>query len=341
MSTVGAELRVVTRGGRAAMTALVSGSVILTGRLCGCVGAALSWAWDLASVDADATAAVQAKADQRATAKARKAAKAKRAEDDEGDVDQEEPAVSAPPVRPVRRPAVEALGMLGIGGGLVAGAVATVWPLVAPHLAALAAWRGVIASGITVAWMAAAWMVAPAPPAAPVEEDQEAEEDQEEAASPADLLARHVLGQLAELEAAGRRGVHVTALISSAEEAGLLAPGAMDKAAMRAWLPASGIPVTKSVKVRGDVDFGLSVAHVTAALGMSPGEALRRLSGEAPETSVEAPSGEAPEPPAEAPSGEAPEAPAPAPVEALPPARLALVKPLPEEGAPEGARGAA
>ncbi|MFF2262087.1 hypothetical protein ACFVWE_31915 [Streptomyces albidoflavus] len=341
MSTVGAELRVVTRGGRAAMTALVSGSVILTGRLCGCVGAALSRAWDLASVDADATAAVQAKADQRATAKARKAAKAKRAEDDEGDVDQEEPAVSAPPVRPVRRPAVEALGMLGIGGGLVAGAVATVWPLVAPHLAVLAAWRGVIASAVTLAWMAAAWMVAPAPTAAPVEEDQEAEEDQEEAASPADLLARHVLGQLAELEAAGRRGVHVTALISSAEEAGLLAPGAMDKTTMRAWLPASGIPVTKSVKVAGAVDFGLSVAHVTAALGMSPGEALRRLSGEAPEAPVEAPSGEAPEPPAEAPVEGAPEAPAPAPVEALPPARLALVKPLPEEVETEGARGAA
>lgn len=338
MSTVGAELRVVTRGGRAAMTALVSGSVILTGRLCGCVGAALSRAWDLASVDADATAAVQAKADQRATAKARKAAKAKRAEDDEGDVDQEEPAVSAPPVRPVRRPAVEALGMLGIGGGLVAGAVATVWPLVAPHLAVLAAWRGVIASAVTLAWMAAAWMVAPAPTAAPVEEDVE---EVEEAASPADLLARHVLEQLAELESAGRRGVHVTALISSAEEAGLLAPGAMDKTRMRAWLPASGIPVTKSVKVAGAVDFGLSVAHVTAALGMSPGEALRRLSGEAPETSVEAPSGEAPEPPAEAPVEGAPEAPAPAPVEALPPARLALVKPLPEEGAPEGARGAA
>ncbi|RZE50714.1 hypothetical protein C0Q98_31765 [Streptomyces albidoflavus] len=329
------------------MTALVSGSVILTGRLCRCGGAALVWAWDLASVDADATAAVQAKADQRATAKAKKAAKAKRTEgdegDDHGDVDQEQPAVSAPPVRPVRRPAVEALGMLGIGGGLVAGAVATVWPLVAPHLAALAAWRGVIASAVTLAWMAAAWMVAPAPPAAPVEEDQEAEEnqeaeeDQEEAASPADLLARHVLGQLAELEAAGRRGVHVTALIASAEEAGLLQLGAMDKTAMRAWLPASGIPVTKSVKVRGDVDFGLSVAHVTAALGMSPGEALRRLSGEAPETPVEAPSGEAPETPVEG----APEAPAPAPVEALPPARLALVKPLPEEEAESGARGAA
>lgn len=338
MSTVGAELRVVTRGGRAAMTALVSGSVILTGRLCGCVGAALSWAWDLASVDADATAAVQAKADQRATAKARKAAKAKRAEDDEGDVDQEEPAVSAPPVRPVRRPAVEALGMLGIGGGLVAGAVATVWPLVAPHLAALAAWRGVIASGITVAWMAAAWMVAPAPPAAPVEDDQE-EDDQEEA--PADLLARHVLEQLAELEAAGRPGTHVTALISSAEAAGLLAPGAMDKTRMREWLTASGIPVTKSVKVAKAVDFGVRVNRVTEALGMSPGEALRRLSGEAPATPVEAPSGEAPEPPAEAPVEGAPEAPVPAPVEALQPARLALVKPLPEEGAPEGARGAA
>ncbi|MFP3119858.1 hypothetical protein [Streptomyces sp. Iso 434] len=343
MAAVGTELRAVTRGGGAAMTALVAGSVILTRRLCGCVGTALSWVWDLASVDGEATAAEQHGADMRATAKAVKAAKAaakKAAEDgdDQADDQAEARLVSAPPVRPVRRPAVEALGMLGIGGGLVAGAVATVWPLVAPHLAALAAWRGVIASGITVAWMAAAWMVAPAPTTAPVEEAvEEAEEEVEEAASPADLLARHVLEQLAELEAAGRRGVHVTALISSAEEAGLLAPGAMDKTRMRAWLPASGIPVTKSVKVRGDVDYGLSIAHVTKALGMSPGEALRRLSGEAPATPVEAPSGEAPEPPADAPVEGAPEA----PVEALPPARLALVKALPEEGAPEGARGAA
>ncbi|MYX86807.1 MULTISPECIES: hypothetical protein [unclassified Streptomyces] len=339
MAAVGTELRAVTRGGGAAMTALVSGSVILTRRLCGCVGTALVWAWDLASVDGEATAAAQAGADQRATAKAVKVAKAAA---ENGDDQAEARPVSAPPVRPVRRPAVEALGMLGIGGGLVAGAVATVWPLVAPHLAVLAAWRGVIASAVTLAWMAAAWMVAPAPPAAPVEEDVEEEvEEAEEAASPADLLARHVLEQLAELEAAGRRGVHVTALISSAEEAGLLQLGAMDKVAMRAWLPASGIPVTKSVKVAGDVDFGLSIAHVTAALGMSPGEALRHLSGEAPETSVEAPSGEAPETSVEAPVEGAPEAPAPAPVEALPPARLALVKPLPEEEAPEGARGAA
>ncbi|KAF0794764.1 MULTISPECIES: hypothetical protein [Streptomyces] len=348
MAAVGTELRAVTRGGGAAMTALVSGSVILTRRLCGCVGTALSWVWDLASVDGEATAAEQYGADMRATAKAVKAAKAatKAAAENGGDQadDQAEARpVSAPPVRPVRRPAVEALGMLGIGGGLVAGAVATVWPLVAPHLAALAAWRGVIASGITVAWMAAAWMVAPAPPAAPVEDDQEEddqeEDDQEEA--PADLLARHVLEQLAELEAAGRPGTHVTALISSAEAAGLLAPGAMDKTRMREWLTASGIPVTKSVKVAKAVDFGVRVDRVTEALGMSPGEALRRLSGEAPATPVEAPSGEAPEPPAEAPVEGAPEAPVPAPVEALQPARLALVKPLPEEGAPEGARGAA
>ncbi|WP_461712857.1 hypothetical protein [Streptomyces sp. DSM 41029] len=330
MAAVGTELRAVTRGGGAAMTALVSGSVILTRRLCGCGGAALSWVWDLASVDGEATAAEQYGADMRATAKAVKSAKAaakKAAEDGDGQADdQEVRAVSAPPVRPVRRPAVEALGMVGLGGGLVAGAVATVWPLVAPHLAALAPWRGVIASGVTLAWMAAAWMVAP-PQAAPVEEHQEVEEVEEE--TPADLLARHVLEQLVEAEAAGRRGVHVTALISSAEAAGLLSPGAMDKAAMREWLPASGIPVTKSVKVAGAVDFGVRVVRVTEVLGMSPGEALRRLSGEAPATPA-APSAEG-----------APEAPAPAPVEALPPARLALVQPLPEEGAPEGARGAA
>ncbi|MFJ4493185.1 hypothetical protein [Streptomyces diastaticus] len=340
-----ADVRSVVRG---AITALYSGSVVLAGRACRCVGTAARWAWDQASIDTGATAERQAKADRKAQKAAAtiaaKAAKARKAADEDDEDDDEDGVteaadVVAAPVAPVRRSGLEALAMLAFGAALAGGALATVVPLIAPHVQALAPWRSAALTVGSLAWMVAAWMVSPPPAPAPA--PAEDAEDQEEAASPADLLARHVLERLAELEAAGRRGVHVTALISSAEAAGLLAPGAMDKVRMRAWLPASGIPVTKSVKVRGDVDYGLSIAHVTAALGMSPGEALRRLSGDAPETPAEAPSGEAPEPPA-APSAEgAAEAPAPAPVEALPPARLALVQPLPEEGAPEGARGAA
>ncbi|MFJ3679834.1 hypothetical protein ACIPPN_30005 [Streptomyces diastaticus] len=338
----------VVRGGGAAITALYSGSVVLAGRACRCVGTAARWAWDQASIDTGATAERQAtanrkaqKAAAKAAAKAAKARKAAADEDDDEDDDEDEAVevadVVAAPVAPVRRPGLEALAMLALGSGLAGGALATVVPLVVPYVQALAPWRSAILTVGSLAWMVAAWMVSPPPAPAPAP----AEGEEEEAASPADLLARHVLEQLVEAEAAGRRGVHVTALISSAEAAGLLAPGAMDKAAMREWLPASGIPVTKSVKVAGAVDFGVRVVRVTEVLGMSPGEALRRLSGEAPATPAPAPSGEAPATPA-APSAEgATEAPAPAPVEALPPARLALVQPLPEEGAPEGARGAA
>ncbi|MBV7674356.1 hypothetical protein STHAL_33470 [Streptomyces halstedii] len=351
-----ADIRSAVRGGGAAITALCSGSVVLAGRACRCVGTAARWAWDQASIDTGATAERQARADRKARAAAAKvaakAAKARKAAADEDDEDDDEDEaveaadVVAAPVAPVRRPVLEALAMLAFGAGLAGGALATVVPLVVPYVQALAPWRSAILTVGSLAWMVAAWMVSPPPAPAPAEdaEDQEDEDQEEDAApgdSPADRLARFVLEQLAELEAAGRRGVHVTALVTSAEEAGLLAPGAMDKTRMRAWLPASGIPVTKSVKVRGDVDYGLSIAHVTKALGMSPGEALRRLSGEAPEAPAEAPSGEAPAAPAEAPVEAPVEAAPEPPVEALPPARLTLVKPPSPTEAPASDRGAA
>ncbi|WP_030606249.1 hypothetical protein [Streptomyces achromogenes] len=379
MSTTGEVFQVI-RGSGAALTALKSGSMVLGGKVCGCVTTAVRWAWDQASVDPEATAAAQAAAAKRARAKAAKAkkdakAKAVKAESDEGDEDEAEepedqPTVTVPRVAPVRRPVPETLGMLAIAGMLATGALGTAvtlaWPHVVPYLQMLAPWRGVILTVGGLAWMAAAWMVAPppAPAEAPAEEvdgqevdeleaedhgvdgDAEfAEEDPEEGEGPADepaetmsvRLARHVLGELAALESAGKSAIHVTALIASAEKAEILAPQSLDKGGMRRWLEASGLPVTKSVKVGGTVDYGVRVDRVREALGMGPGEALARLLGGGART--------APPAPAETPVS----TPVPAPAEAPLPAaaapgtdrRLALVEPLPSGGSQGSAQGAA
>ncbi|MEV6810184.1 hypothetical protein [Streptomyces sp. NPDC051132] len=321
MSTVD-EVRQVTRGGSAAITALWSGSMILGGRLCGCVATAVRWAWDQASRDPEATAAAQAAAGQ-----------------------------------PVRRPVPETLGMLAIAGMLAAGALGTVgtlaWPHLWPYVQMLAPWRGLILTVGGLAWMTAAWMVAPPLPVAeaPAEEVDEpgefADEDLEEGEGPADeptvsdRLARHVLAALAELESAGKSGVHVSALIASAEEAQILAPGTFDKAGMRRWLEASGLPVTKSVKVQGDVDYGVRVDRVTEALGMGPAEALARLAGGGAQTAPPAPATAPAQAPAEAPTVAPAGVPLPAAAAPAHSPRLALVTPLPDDGSHGSAQGAA
>jgi hypothetical protein len=324
------EVRAITRGSGATLTALVSGSMILAGRICRCAGKTVPWAWNQASIDTPATAAAQAKADKAAQTKAARTNKPKKAGTDE-DQDEDEPEepeeVKAPPVKPVRRPALESLAMLAFGGILAAGAAGTLGSAAWPYLQQLAPWRGVIAGVGGLAWMVAAWMVAP-PPTADEEKNQEHEDvqDENEGLSPGDLLGRHVLEQLVELEKQDRPGLHVTALITSAEAAGILAPGAMDKTAMRAWLKATKLPVTKSVKVQGSVDYGVRLDRVREALGMGPVEALERAFGEAPASSAPA----APEEAAIEATGE----PAPAP-------RLTLLQTLPDGGAQESAQGAA
>ncbi|MFF1505532.1 hypothetical protein ACFVZR_38290 [Streptomyces sp. NPDC058316] len=342
MSTA-TELRAVTRGGGAAFTALISGSMVLAGKLCGCAGRVLVWAWDLASTDPEATAAAQAKADKEAKAKAGRAKKTGADGPESGDDGQgqdEEKEVTAPRVAPVRRPVLESVGMLALGGMLAAGAAGTAGALIAPHLELLTPWRPVIISVGGVGWMVAAWMLAPSPkPATDADEVQEqpADEAAEGELSPADLLARHVLAELAVLEREGRPGIHVTALLASAEERQLLAPGVMDKAAMRSWLDASGFPVTKSVKVQGSVDYGVRVDRLTKALGMGPTEALERAFGGAPAAPAETAPPAPVATPADAPDG----APAEAVAVAVPAPRLALVKPLPDGASPTSAHGAA
>ncbi|MEU6221859.1 hypothetical protein ABZ845_30830 [Streptomyces sp. NPDC047022] len=291
--TAADELRAVTRGSGSALVALWSGSMILGSKLCRCAGAAGRWAWEQARTDTTT-------------------------QDDAG-----EEAVR-------RRPVLEALGMLALSGALAAGALGTLAALALPYLRALAPWRGAAVAVGTLAWMVAAWMVAPAAADDAAEDGAgDALMDDDAAPAPADVLGRHVVASLAELEAEGRSGIHVTALIASAEAAGILAPGSTDKATMRAWLTESGFPVTKSVKVAGSVDYGLRVDRLREAIGAPPGTTLAQLIGGGPEDPASGP--------VPAPAGAA----LPAAAGPLSGRLLSLVKPLPEGDGQEDAEGAA
>ena len=324
--SAGGEARAVFAGTGTAMIALWSGSAVLASRICRCTGRALGWAWEQASIDPVAQAAADAQAEKLAKARAKAVAKAAKN------------GAEPPEFEPVtllsgRRPFLETLAFLALGGALAAGAIGTVNALVVPYLGLLSPWRPVIVSVGGLAWAIAAWMVAP-PPAPADEEDQDQEDDghqeQDSPEAAADRIMRHILLALADVEAAGGKGVHVRELVDTAVEAGLLAEDT-DKIELRDWIAGNGLPVTKSVKLRNTVDFGVRVDRVTEALGMSPADAVRKLfptdefapSGEGPpapaqeasegvgegvpetvgETPVESPSAPPAQPPAGAPSG--------------------------------------
>ncbi|MEU6213086.1 hypothetical protein ABZ891_24720 [Streptomyces sp. NPDC047023] len=344
MST-GAQVREIVRPG-SAFTALWSGSVVLAGLVCRCGGRALGWAWDVASVDAEATEAAQTKADKAARAKAakakaRKAAKAAKADQDEdaedGDDVQEaedDATVTAPAVKPVRRPVPESLGLAAFGGLLASGAAGTAATLIWPYAQQLGPYQGVLATAGGLGWAVAAWMLAPAPARAE-DDDQEpdAEAQQVEDAEAAEAapdrgtaLLLHVVGALAEAEAAGRAGLHLDVVLASAVAAGLLAEGT-EQGEFRTWVEGCGLPTADKVGMRiggkPTTRVGLRIDAATAALGMSPA-ALLRARAQAPVTAPgETPAAAAVTPaqvPAQGVGERSPEAPADTPAEAPSPA---------------------
>ncbi|MFI8504850.1 hypothetical protein ACIGFK_41030 [Streptomyces sp. NPDC085524] len=328
MTGTGAQVKEIVRPGTA-VTSLVSGSVVLAGLLCRCAGRAAGWLWDVASVDAEATEAAQAKADKAALAKAAKAKKAARgkadqdddAEDDDGQEPEDDAKVTAPPVRPVRRPVPEALGLAAFGGLLASGAAGTAGTLLWPYVQQLGPYQGVLATAGGLGWAVAAWMLAPAPAPAPAEAKDQDQEPDAEAQRPevedADAgevapdrgtaLLLHVVGALAEAEAAGRVGLHLDVVLASAIEDGLLAEGT-EQGEFRAWVERAGLPVVDKVgyRIGGKpvTRVGLRIDAATAALGMSPA-ALLRARAQAPATA-----------PGETPAAAA-VAPAPVPVQAV------------------------
>ncbi|WP_228995088.1 hypothetical protein [Streptomyces sp. DH8] len=305
-----------------ALTALIKGSMVLTGKLCGCVTTAGRLAWDSAATDPQATAARQAKADAAAQRQALKARKS----DDQNDED-DLPEVTAPPVAPVRRPALEALGVAALGGALGVGALHAAWRLLSPAAgqwwASVEPYQYLILTGAGLAWMVAAWMVAPpetAVDAADEPEERDDEPDQDDDADRGTALLWHVVRALASAESAGRAGLHLDAVLDSAAEAGLI-PEDTELAVLRSWVEAAGLPTEDKVgyRIAGKpvTRAGFKIAAVTEALGMSPAALLQAR--------PQHPLGGAPAVPAQ-PVEEAPvEAPASTPAETPVPAVLRLI----------------
>ncbi|MFZ3500675.1 hypothetical protein ACODT5_46960 [Streptomyces sp. 5.8] len=174
------------------LTALVSGSMILGGKICRCLPIAASWAWDMAAQDPAATAEKQEEADKAAKKKVEARLKARRArrrkkaaagEEPEEDEDEEHldpETATAPPVAPVIRGRGDTAGILGIGAAIGAGGLYAAWMLVGEAaVTALAPQQPLILTAGGLAWVAAALMLAPPLPVAKVEEDQGDDPDEE------------------------------------------------------------------------------------------------------------------------------------------------------------------
>ncbi|MBT2611434.1 hypothetical protein J7I97_25040 [Streptomyces sp. ISL-87] len=331
------EIKTITRGSGAVLVSLLRGSVVLSGRICRCLPRLVALGprvWEMARRDAKATDERQQRAYEAAVARAQKAEKPEPTPDE------------VPRVSPSLRPPGEALGFLAAASVVGVGVLGTVVSVTVPRLLAVIpeAIGPYVAAAVAVGWTAAALAVAPPPGPQDDHEnecegeereddDQEDAEDQEQAPAldPGTALLLHVVGALAEAEAAGRTGVHLDVVIDSAEDAGLI-PDDTDQSVFRDWLTAAGIPTVDKLGMRiggkPTTRVGLRIDAATATLGMSPA-ALLRARSQAPATAP----GETPVAVAAAPArvpaqavGERPaEAPVPAPVSCPAPAALRLI----------------
>lgn len=303
---------------RRAIPDLVAGSWVLTGMGCTCAATALRWAWGQASED-PAAAAQLAAYTKRAAAVAKVVEQAR----EEGEEEKAAAALAELGAAPSgRRPGLEALAYLGLGGMLAAGALATLTALAAPYLAVLAQWRPLILTVGGLGWSVAAWWVAPppAPPKKTADGDDVRQEEQDPEEERGTALLWHVVRALAAAESAGRAGLHLDTVLDSATQAGLI-PADTELADVRAWVEAAGLPTQDKVGMRIGgkpvTRVGMRIAAVTEALGMTP-TALLRARSEAPAGGAPAaPAQRVEETPAETPVQAAVEAPAGPPVSAV------------------------
>lgn len=322
---------------RRAIPDLVSGSWVLAGMGCGCVARVVRWAWEQASADPEAAAQLAAYT-KRAAAVAQVVEKAR----EEGDEKAAVAALAELGAAPSgRRPVLEALAYLALGGMLAAGALATLAALAAPHLTVLADWRPMILTAGGLGWAVAAWTVT-APPkpkkqkAIGPEADVVVQEEPEEVAAEGDpeeargtALLWHVITALSDAESTGRAGVHLDVVMDSAIAAGLI-PTDTELPVLRSWVEAAGLPAVDKLGMRIEgkpvTRVGLRVDGAAAVLGMTPTALLTARSQTTPGGVAAAPArpvGErpaetGPATPAPAPSGGPSESPVPAVLRLLP-----------------------
>ncbi|MEU3778000.1 hypothetical protein AB0F11_33345 [Streptomyces sp. NPDC032472] len=317
------EIKAITTGSGAVVSALLRGSVVLAGRICRCLPRLAGLgpaAWAMARRDAAATDERQQRAFEAAVKAARRAK-------------QPEPtAEEIPRVAPVLRPAGEALGFMAAASVVGVGVLGTVVSTTVPRLLAVIP-QGIgpyVVAATAVGWTAAALAVAPPPPAE--DDDQEqlegAGDDQEQPAvesAPQDrgeALLWHVLTALSDAEATKRQGVHLDVLLASAVTRGLLAEGT-EQTEFRSWVEACGLPTIDKLGMRIEgkptTRVGVRVDAATEALGMTP-TALLEARSLAPTWPAGEPQAEASVVPAAAVGEEPAEAAANTPAETLVPA---------------------
>lgn len=321
---------------------LFTGSWALAGLGCTCVGRLLRWGWEQASADPEAAAQLAAHT-KRAAAAERAVDKAREEGAGEEKAAGALEALGAAPSG--RRPALEALAYLALGGMLAAGTLATLAALITPHLEALAPYKPFILAAGGLGWAVAAWTLAPPPKPkkrAGPDDDVVVQDEADELEEPAEgeleepagtLLLWHLITALSEAESAGRAGLHLDVVLASAIENGLLPP-TTEAAEWRAWVESCGIPVADKVgyRIKGKpvTRVGVRIDAVTAVLGATPAKVLaarsRTLTGGAPATPAQ-PVGQRPaetgpatpaEPSAPAPSGAPSKTPVPAVLRLLP-----------------------
>ncbi|MFJ9641402.1 hypothetical protein [Streptomyces sp. NPDC101178] len=314
-----AQARTLLSGG---IGGLFTGSWALAGMGCTCVGRLLRWGWEQASADPEAAAALAAHT-KRAAAVAKAVEKAR----EEGEEEKAAAALAGLGPAPTgRRPVLEALAYLALGGMLAAGALATLTALITPHLGALAPYKPYLLAAGGLGWTVAAWTLAPPPKpkkkAGPdddlVQDEPEETAEDEPQESPGTLLLWHLITALSDAESVGRAGLHLDVVLASAIATGLL-PETTEAAEWRAWVESCGIPVADKVGYRIDgkpvTRVGVRIDAVTAVLGATPTALLEarsqtRAGGGA--TTPARPVGERPLP---APAETAPETPAQPPVQ--------------------------
>ncbi|MEU6299786.1 hypothetical protein [Streptomyces erythrochromogenes] len=229
----------------------------------------------------------------------------------------EKPAKGSPAGKPEMR---RRIGVRHLG--YAAGGAFFLWPVVG-------GWVPTVLTTAPAVWAVAALIAGQQGEYDPgAEGDDGQEQPQDAEAGEADrgtALLLHVVGMLAEAEAARRAGVHLDVVLDSAAAAGLL-PQDTEVNVLRAWVEGCGLPVEPKLGMRIEgkpvTRVGLRVDAVTTALGMAPA-ALLAARSQAP---VQTPAAAAAAAPArvpaqavgEGPAEAAPATPAEAPVPAPP-----------------------
>ncbi|MFE9853480.1 hypothetical protein ACFYPN_32500 [Streptomyces sp. NPDC005576] len=333
------EVWAVTSGTWTGIKTVWRGSWALLGLGCGCVARAVRWAWDQASDDPQAAAAL-------AKYTKRHAALVKKLEAADEDDDVREAALEELGGAPLgRRPLLESLGYIALGGLLAVGAGGMATALITSHLGVLVPWEPLIVSVGGAAWIVSAWRVAPPLSPAPGKGEGEGEDNGQDVVEDEDqedgqgLLLWHVVEAVADAESAGRAGVHLDVVLQSATAAGLIVPDT-ELAALRTWVEGTGLPTVDKLGMRIGgkpvTRVGLRVDATSTALGMSPLALVQDRAAKAAEAASAAPAGPVGETPAdppaapakavgEPPAGTPPQTPAKAPAKHPVAAALSLI----------------